>query len=763
MRLKVKRLLKDGQYLVFFKTESLSREEVKKMKKLPLPGVDLTAFGLGTRQLDQMDFCITCRSAEEANRIAEHVKGRISSKLTELSARRTTMTGGPVARIILRRRSWAVGLASVLVILLAIAFQGVICSQQTGNRITQFLGASHAKGKATGGGKVALFSGNQSSRGSLGATADRGLNEAGSSNAYGRNSSGEAVSSAALPIQPDFTVSAVPETLVRYSDWRPNSRQSGGEDRSSGENIKLILTAVEGFQGPVELSVSGSCYRLDMHLYPTQIRTLPGSATLVIPLSPTTPFQICSTLTVVARGIAPSGNLITHEKKLVLVLRQKPSYLGRVWHVSMGGNDLSGDGSPESPFATIQKGISRAATGDTVLVEKGLYRENINLINKDNLTVTSRFILDQQESTTKSTIIEGREPGWVVTIDRSRQVTLSGFTIQKGRGNGDLHGGGICCYGSSPKILDNVVTENQTRSGFGVGIYCYDSNPSIQHNQITENRNYRGHGAGIYCYQSDPDIQDNLISGNYSSGGGSGIHLLEGDSAFIARNLIYADSGSSAVLLYSSSTSGNFRVVGNTIGENHADAIRCFGGSWYLKNNIIAQNDGYGLFTLNGIAYLTYNDIWANVSGKDTLNCCGLTENPAGRNGNISMDPHFGNPQHGNFHLSFNSPCIDLGDPNDLVVPKGNLRVDMGAFEYTHPDPIAGDINRDGFVDYGDVVYLRDFLRQRGSSLEPLQIGDVNCDGKIDQQDISYLYGFLYYYGPQPCSSPGQKAIVIGR
>ena len=46
-------------------------------------------------------------------------------------------------------------------------------------------------------------------------------------------------------------------------------------------------------------------------------------------------------------------------------------------HVSVSGSDSTGDGSVINPFASIQKGLDESNSGDTVLVDSGLYTENI--------------------------------------------------------------------------------------------------------------------------------------------------------------------------------------------------------------------------------------------------------------------------------------------------------------------------------------------------------------------------------------------------
>ncbi|SVC79564.1 uncharacterized protein METZ01_LOCUS332418, partial [marine metagenome] len=48
-----------------------------------------------------------------------------------------------------------------------------------------------------------------------------------------------------------------------------------------------------------------------------------------------------------------------------------------VWHVATTGSDGSGNGTQESPFATIQTGINASGDGNTVQVAAGTYVENI--------------------------------------------------------------------------------------------------------------------------------------------------------------------------------------------------------------------------------------------------------------------------------------------------------------------------------------------------------------------------------------------------
>jgi hypothetical protein len=745
MQLKIKKFLKDGIHHISLDSIGFTPRENKWTRKFGMPLLDLSTEGLGVHRLDQIHMTIRTETAKEAEEVDLILRQKIKGELERLLAQRELTLRERMGRIYIKRKGLVLGLTCLLILLFLSAFKGVICSQQISHLGKQLLTTVTNQVSISSDRQKETLAEQDKKRDNPGKNYRGNLGEGGAINTYSREQPVSIGSSSPGYAKPDFTIIAYPETLTRYNEYNPAAKPS--QDDDNPEQFKLSFMTSGGFEGPVDLELIGSCYLAESHLFPTRIKTLPGSATLIVSLSPQCPHQVCNTLTIIARGITANGDLITHQKKLVLAVREKPSYTGKAWHVAPYGDDLLGEGDEKSPYRTVQKGIDQAQSGDTVVVERGLYREKIELKDKAGITLVSRYINDRDESTIKSTILEAPAAGWVVTIGRSDGVTLQGFTIRNGKGNDESQGGGIYCYDSNPEVLDNIITQNENHSGYGAGIYCYDSDPKILHNQITQNHNPDGHSAGIYCYNSSPEIEGNTISGNSSGGGGSAIHLLEPKQARIIGNLICNNSGVSVILLYHHGPEMEYRIANNTVSQNQGDAIRYFGGSWDFENNIVTENRGYGIFTLEGTAQLVYNDVWGNVYDKDTINYFGLAEDVIINHGNISQDPCFGNPPHGNFHLSYNSPCIDLGNP---ASPGGASRIDMGALEYHHPEIACGDVNRDGYIDFGDINFLCKFIYQRGSAPYSLETGDVDCDGRIDQRDLAYLYRYLYLYGSDP-------------
>jgi len=70
----------------------------------------------------------------------------------------------------------------------------------------------------------------------------------------------------------------------------------------------------------------------------------------------------------------------------------------------------------------------------------------------------------------------------------------------------------------------------------------------------------------------------------------------------------------------------------------------------------------------------------------------------------------------------------------------------------------CGDVNNDGIINVGDIVYLVGYLYRGGPAPVPMTcVGDVNNDDIVNVGDIVYLVGYLYRGGAAPsplCCTP---------
>ncbi|MFH0765320.1 MAG: choice-of-anchor D domain-containing protein [Calditrichota bacterium] len=120
---------------------------------------------------------------------------------------------------------------------------------------------------------------------------------------------------------------------------------------------------------------------------------------------------------------------------------------------------------------------------------------------------------------------------------------------------------------------------------------------------------------------------------------------------------------------------------------------------------------------------LSYSNIQGGQDGIDDNHNIDITWG----DGNIDADPLFVDPDHGDYHLTENSPCIDAGDPDSRPDPDGT-RADMGAF-YFHQDVphpvifVEPDSLDFGTIGMGDVAF--DTLTIHNFGGEPLSVTDL--------------------------------------
>ncbi len=233
-------------------------------------------------------------------------------------------------------------------------------------------------------------------------------------------------------------------------------------------------------------------------------------------------------------------------------------------------------------FARIQEALDAymIADGDTVLVQPGVYVENINFRGY-NVTIGSLFLTTGERSYITSTIIDGDSSGSVITFENyeDSSAAIIGFTLSNGYAE---NGGGILCINSDPTIRDNIIIEN-TAGRDGGGIYSSYSSPIIRNNTISGNQAARGGGI---CYRY-------YNSANSGGSGDDGIIARRNPLPPIAYNII---NGNSAA---------------------HGGGIYCLGSRLLIHNNTITGNaaeGGGGIFCLDADLEITSTILWENVA-----------------------------------------------------------------------------------------------------------------------------------------------------
>ncbi|MCF7913356.1 MAG: T9SS type A sorting domain-containing protein [Candidatus Cloacimonetes bacterium] len=163
---------------------------------------------------------------------------------------------------------------------------------------------------------------------------------------------------------------------------------------------------------------------------------------------------------------------------------------------------------------TIQGGINVAVDGDTVLVQPGIYLENIDFSGK-NIRLTSLYSATQDTSYISGTVIDGNQAGSVVTINsgENSHAVLSGFTIANGYNY--EYGGGIFIENSAPCFDNLIISNNSTHNGGGA-LYCYQGSVTLNDSRVLGNISTDSHAGGLYIRFSTFHLNNTLLADNIS-------------------------------------------------------------------------------------------------------------------------------------------------------------------------------------------------------------------------------------------------------
>ncbi|MBN2057472.1 MAG: DUF1565 domain-containing protein [Candidatus Saganbacteria bacterium] len=381
--------------------------------------------------------------------------------------------------------------------------------------------------------------------------------------------------------------------------------------------------------------------------------------------------------------------------------------LAESWVDAVGGNDATGNGSSGSPWKSFTRALS--STEGTVHAKAGTYNTGISESFPLQLSENQQI---HSEAGTSAVIDTANH----TAVELGHLTTIEGMMIKTSGGNSDYgavylrspsdvltntiscsatNARGVFLTSNADRALvkyntiwmggDNyrgielyntcnyVTVEANTIEAVGAGTINYGIHLSsnADHPRLANNRISVGANAdGIYLYDS---VSDYLISGNIIRGVGdtnnSGIHCRDymGNGAISCNDI--SDFGYG---LYVEDINGTMAVENNTLVDALIYGIwSSYDGTMNVKNNIISRSTlggTYGIYhdASGGAVNSTYNDIWNYTTQVSNYVTTG--------NGTKSVDPRFVNAAADDYHLNYNSPCIDAGDP---------AGAEMGAYPFT--------------------------------------------------------------------------------
>ncbi|MEE9129852.1 MAG: right-handed parallel beta-helix repeat-containing protein [Phycisphaerales bacterium] len=273
-------------------------------------------------------------------------------------------------------------------------------------------------------------------------------------------------------------------------------------------------------------------------------------------------------------------------------------------------------------------------------------------------------------------------------------------------------GAAVYCNNAAPAIIKCTFDSNQARYDGGAIFVKRTSDPPEDltiTNCIFTNNQARHRGGAIYVHGPFPGaevvISNSLFVDNWAQG-------IPGDPQSGRGGAIYCFRGRMAVICCT--------IVDNQAVEGGGVAIRVNIAlddkvAIDLRDTILFDNVADG-----GEGEPPGNQLWVNLGPFYwvlTVDYCdvqgGLADVGGGGSevfwgdNNIDDDPLFVDPTNGDYRLDALSPCIDVGDPDETVIPMDEFDVDQdGDFDEPTPDLDLNDrvIDADGSCIGGGIV-----------------------------------------------------------
>lgn len=324
-------------------------------------------------------------------------------------------------------------------------------------------------------------------------------------------------------------------------------------------------------------------------------------------------------------------------------------------YVSLGGSGVAC--TREQPCATIGAGVSVLRVHRRfVLIAPGSYREKITLTNKVATLVGSGVDLT----------LPDLQQGTLVEIAGDSDVAIEGMRIHGATGS---LGHGLRCrdYDDAfPRVhLKNVVIRDNSEHGIdasecdlvvegcdivsnnGSGIAASNSDVTITGTVIDHS-----HDSGVSAYRGEIVISASTISGNSAGGISTVMSGVAISNSFIVKNGSTGSSVGGVSVTSPSALFFDFNTVGyNTTSAGFAAAIQCSSTTTRtLSNNIFVGTNDDQIWAMN--CRFTYS-----MSNDDDLDVFGST-------GNINSNPAFVDAGEDDYHLSENSPGVNMADPD---------------------------------------------------------------------------------------------------
>lgn len=272
--------------------------------------------------------------------------------------------------------------------------------------------------------------------------------------------------------------------------------------------------------------------------------------------------------------------------------------------VAVGGNDVSGRGTLDAPYATLGKALSTADTGDTVILRNGTYAGNVRVVDP-NITIRS---FENEWAVISAPINDLNQESTVRFMP-----TASGGRLQRVEIKGGYYYGvkiesddeEIPALRDAAKniLIEDCRIHSTGRDAIKITPGCDDvliRRNEISHTGLRDRSNAEGidNVNGDRMIVQNNYIHDTSTTGVYAKGGSIGT-IIEG-------NLIQRAGGSGILFGFRGTDDDVFDTIVNPDFFEHIDGV--------IRNNIVTDT-GYAGIGLYGAKNATVqNNTLVNVA-----------------------------------------------------------------------------------------------------------------------------------------------------
>lgn len=246
-------------------------------------------------------------------------------------------------------------------------------------------------------------------------------------------------------------------------------------------------------------------------------------------------------------------------------------------------------------FTSIKSALQHCKNGDSILVEKGLYKEHEIIIDK------SVVLQGLQQP-----VLDGEHQYQIILV-KANNVVIDGFKLQYS-GRSDVNDiAAIKIYNAHNVVVSNNVIED---AFWGI-LTQYGVNCTILNNHLKANAGEVNSGNGIHCWKCD----SMHITANYITGHRDGIYFEFVTNSIIQKNISENNIRYGLHFMFSH----NDEYISNVFKKNGAGVAVMFSHGVKMFNNYFEENWGdaaYGILLKEiSNSYIGQNHFIRNTMG----------------------------------------------------------------------------------------------------------------------------------------------------